>query len=190
MALDIVEIGHPVLRQIATEVPEADIQSTEVQHFIDELIDSCRQANGAGIAANQVNNTWRIFMVEVGNNPRYPYKPVWPLTVLINPRISLLSDERFNNFEGCLSIPNLRGVVPRCPHLRVQGFDRNGAAVDFEVKGITAGTFQHELDHLDGVLFPDRIVDTTTLCTWSEFQLRYEADFRATVQQVVEQYGS
>ena len=190
MALNIIEIGHPVLRQVAEQLPVNDIQSAEVQHFIDELIDSCRTANGAGIAAPQVANTWRIFMVEIGNNPRYPYKPAYPLTVMINPTITFLSDERFNNFEGCLSIPNLRGVVPRCPHVRIEGFDREGNALDFEVKGITAGTFQHEQDHLDGILFPDRIEDMKTLCTWAEFKARYEEGFRQTVSEVVEKYGS
>jgi peptide deformylase len=190
MALDIIEIGHPTLREVAKEIPVDEIKNADVQHFIDELIDSCRTANGAGIAAPQVDNTWRMFMVEVGNNPRYPYKPSYPLTVMINPTITFLSDERFNNFEGCLSIPNLRGVVPRCPHVRVQGYDRTGDALDFEVRGISAGTFQHEQDHLDGILFPDRVEDTKTLCTWGEFKARYEDGFRQTVEDVVARWGS
>jgi len=84
--------------------------------FIDQLIQAKRDANGAGIAANQVARPWRIYVVEVGDNPRYPYKPSYPLTVMINPRITFLSEARFNNYEGCLSIPNLRGLVSRCPH--------------------------------------------------------------------------
>ena len=190
MAIDIVEIGHPVLREIATAVSPELLASAEVQQFIDELIDTKRVANGAGIAANQVDNTWRIFVVEVASNPRYPYKPEYPLTVMVNPEITFESDERFDNFEGCLSIPNLRGVVSRCPEIRVRGLDRHGEALDFEVKGISAGTFQHELDHLDGILFPDRVEDTRTLCTWNEFSTRYEDAFKLQVERIVSRYGS
>lgn len=190
MPLDIVEIGHPVLREIATDVPLADIQSSPVQTFIDELIATKRAANGAGIAANQVDNTWRIYVVEVGDNPRYPYKPNYPLTVMINPVITMLSTTRFLNYEGCLSIPNLRGAVNRCPEIRVQGYDRDGSKLDFEVRGISAGTFQHEQDHLDGVLFTDKLADPHSLCTWNEFQQRHEEQFSKAVQEIVAEYGS
>lgn len=190
MAFEIIEIGHPVLREVATELSLSQLARPEVQHFIDELVATKRDANGAGIAANQVANTWRIFVVEVGSNPRYPYKPEYPLTVMVNPTITFQSEKRFDNYEGCLSIPNLRGVVPRCPEVLVQGLDRNGNAVKFEVKGIAAGTFQHELDHLDGILFPDRVEDTKTFCTWNEFTARYEADFKQKVKQIVAEYGS
>lgn len=190
MALDIIEIGHPVLREMATEVPIDELQSDKMQHFIDELIDTKRQANGAGIAANQVASARRIYVVEVVDNPRYPYKPEYPLTVMVNPVIEFQSDERFDNFEGCLSIPNLRGVVKRCPEIKVSGLDRHGEKLDFEIKGITAGTFQHEQDHLDGILFPDKVEDTTTLCTWNEFSERYEEGFRDHVANIVKRYGS
>lgn len=188
--LKIIDIGHPTLREVATEVPLEQIKSAEVQQFVDDLIATKRAANGAGIAANQVDNTWRIFVVEVGNNPRYPYKPEYPLTVMINPKITFLSEERFKNYEGCLSIPNLRGVVDRCPVVRVQGYNREAEAVDFEVRGISAGTFQHEDDHLNGVLFTDKLADSRSLCTWEEFSLRYEDDFKQAVKQVVGKYGS
>ncbi len=190
MALDIIEIGHPVLREIATEVSIDELKTDEMQQFIDDLIDTKRQANGAGIAANQVASARRIYVVEVANNPRYPYKPEYPLTVMVNPSIEFQSQERFDNFEGCLSIPNLRGVVKRCPEIKVTGLDRFAEKVEFEIKGITAGTFQHEQDHLDGVLFPDKVEDTTTLCTWSEFTERYEEGFREHVSNIVKRYGS
>lgn len=190
MALEIVEIGHPLLREVATELSLKQLASSQVQQFIDELIDTKRAANGAGIAANQVANTCRIFVVEVANNPRYPYKPEYPLTVMVNPIITFQSEKRFDNNEGCLSIPNLRGVVQRCPEILVEGFDRHGNTVEFEVKGITAGTFQHELDHLDGILFPDRVEDPKTYCTWSEFTARYEESFKQHVKQIVAEYGS
>lgn len=189
MQLTITQIGHPILRQRAREITQEELASSETQQLIDDMIETKRAANGAGIAANQVNDLRRIFVVENLNNPRYPYKPDYPLTVMVNPMIEFLTEDRFNNFEGCLSIPNLRGVVPRCPVIRVAGWDRNGQEVEFQVAGISAGTFQHELDHLDGVLFVDRVEDTKTLCTWEEFSLRFEEYFRLEVQKIVDQYG-
>ncbi len=189
-ALKIIDIGHPTLREVATEVPVADIKTAPVQEFIDALIQTKRDANGAGIAANQVDNTWRIFVVEVANNPRYPYKPEYPLTVMINPQVTYLTEDRFENFEGCLSIPNLRGVVHRCPIIKVTGYNRDAEPVEFEVRGITAGTFQHEADHLNGVLFTDRLIDPRTLCTWGEFNERYEESFKKMVVEVESTYNS
>ena len=187
--LDIIDIGHPTLREIAEEVPVDQIKSAAVQEFIDSLIETKRAANGAGIAANQVDNTWRIFVVEVMNNPRYPYKPEYPLTVMINPEITFLTEDRFENFEGCLSIPNLRGVVHRCPVVKVSGYNRDAEPVEFEVRGISAGTFQHEADHLNGVLFTDRLSDPRNLCTWDEFNKRYEELFKKLVQEVESTYN-
>ena len=187
--LDIIDIGHPTLREIAEEVPVDQIKSAAVQEFIDSLIETKRAANGAGIAANQVDNTWRIFVVEVMNNPRYPYKPEYPLTVMINPEITFLTEDRFENFEGCLSIPNLRGVVHRCPVVKVSGYNRDAEPVEFKVRGISAGTFQHEADHLNGVLFTDRLSDPRNLCTWDEFNKRYEESFKKLVQEVESTYN-
>jgi len=188
--LDIIEIGHPTLREVATEVPVDDIKSAPVQEFIDSLIETKREANGAGIAANQVDNTWRIFVVEVASNPRYPYKPEYPLCVMINPEITYLTEDRYESFEGCLSIPNLRGVVHRCPVVKVTGYNRDAESVEFEVKGISAATFQHEADHLNGVLFTDRIIDPRMLCTWGEFNKRYEESFKQVVREVEATYNS
>lgn len=190
MALEIIEIGHPVLREVAASVSIEELKSKEIQTFIDELIDTRTQANGAGIAANQVALAKRIFVVEIRDNPRYPYKPEYPLTVMVNPQVEFLTDERYPSFEGCLSIPNLRGEVSRCPVVKATGLDRHGEKLEFEVRGITAGTFQHELDHLDGILFPDKVEDTRTLCTWNEFSERYEDGFRRTVERVESQYSS
>lgn len=189
MILPIAEIGHPVLRKRAREISRQELASSEIQTLIDDMIDTKRAANGAGIAANQVNDLRRVFVVEVAPNARYPYKPEYPLTVIVNPRVELLTEARFASYEGCLSIPNLRGVVLRCPRVRVTGWDRQGNEVDFQVNGISAGTFQHELDHLDGILFPDRVIDTRTFCTWNEFKLRQEENFKAEVQKVINEYG-
>lgn len=190
MKLKIAQIGNPILRQVASEIEIENIASKEVQTFIDNLIETMRFANGAGLAATQVSVLWRIFVIEVKDNPRYPYKPNIPMTVLINPKIQFLTEERFENYEGCLSIPNLRGVVERCPEINIKGYDRTGNSVEFIVKGITAGTFQHEYDHLEGILFVDKVRDATSLCSWDEFHHRYEDGFRRTVKHIVAQYGS
>ena len=188
--LKIAHVGNPILRQRAREVTREELRSIEMQRFIDDLVETMRDANGAGLAAIQVHNPIRICAIEVADNPRYPYKPNVPLTILVNPVLTPLSEERFDNFEGCLSVPDMRGVAPRFAELRVQAWDRNGETIDREVRGVTAGTFQHEVDHLDGKLFLDRVVDTTTLCTWKEFSRHYEPKFREHVLALVKRWGS
>ncbi len=188
MVLDITQIGNPVLRESCREVLREELQTREMRQFIDDLIATKRRANGAGIAAPQVGRALRIFVVEVKDNPRYPYKPEADLTVCVNPEIEFLTEERYLNYEGCLSIPDLRGKVPRCPHIRVKALDRYGEPFEMEVKGITAGTFQHEDDHLNGILFPDRS-DPKTFSTWNEFAKRYEADVEEDVKAIVAQWG-
>ncbi len=188
--LKIATIGHPVLREVAKPVARAELASPETQRFIDDLVETMFDANGAGIAANQVFRPIRIAVICVKDNPRYPYKPNFPLTVLVNPEITFTTDDTFMNYEGCLSVPNLRGEVPRRAGVRVRALDRNGNDLDFEVKGLTAGTFQHELDHLDGKLFVDRVTDTRTLATWADFERYHLKDFAARARALVEKYGS
>ncbi|MEZ4448220.1 MAG: peptide deformylase [Nannocystaceae bacterium] len=188
--LKVAQIGHPVLREVARPVTADELRSAEIQRFIDDLIDTMHDAAGAGLAANQVHRPIRICVMEVKDNPRYPYKPNIPLTVLVNPVLTPISEERFENYEGCLSVPDLRGKVWRSAELRVQALDRRGEAIDAVVRGITAGTYQHECDHLDGKLFVDRVHDPRTLCTWKEFGRHYEADFRESVRAIVARYGS
>ena len=161
-----------------------------MQQLVSDMVDTMRDASGAGIAANQVYESVRICVIEVDKNPRYPYKPDWPLTVLVNPRVEAATDETFLNFEGCLSVPNLRGQVPRFTVVRVRAWDRQGQDVDFEVKGLTAGTFQHEVDHLDGKLFVDRVADTRTLCTWAEYDRFHREEFVARAKALVARFGS
>jgi peptide deformylase len=183
---DILQIGHPVLREEAQPVDPA-----EVQPLIDDLIDTMRAANGAGLAASQIGEPAQVCVIEVGpGNLRYPYKPEIPLTVLINPVIGAISAETFANYEGCLSVPDLRGVVDRFVEIRVQALGRDGETIDTVVRGLSAGTFQHETDHLHGTLFIDRVTDTRTLCTWSEFHERYEATFVDRVRGLVDRFGS
>ncbi|MCS6798417.1 MAG: peptide deformylase [Myxococcota bacterium] len=188
--LKIAHIGHPVLRERAREVGLEELRSPEMQRFIDDLVETMRDASGAGLAANQVHRPVRICAIEVESNPRYPYKPRIPLTILVNPVLEPLTDETFDNFEGCLSVPNLRGLVPRHARLRVRALDRHGAPLDFEVAGISAGTFQHECDHLDGILFVDRVRDTRSLCTWAEFDRFHRERFVERVREIVARYGS
>ena len=186
----IASIGHPVLRERARELSPDELASAQSQALIDDLIETMRDANGAGLAAIQVHEPVRICVIEVRDNPRYPYKPNIPLTVLVNPRVEPLTDERFDNFEGCLSVPNLRGRVPRATRVRVRGWDRHGADIDIEVAGVSAGTYQHEVDHLDGVVFLDRVVDSKSLCTWTEFERYHKAAFVEEVRALVARYGS
>jgi peptide deformylase len=147
-------------------------------------------AAGAGIAANQIYEPIRICVIEVKDNPRYPYKPNYPLTVLVNPVVTIATDERFDNFEGCLSVPNLRGVVQRAPIVNVTAWNRKGEEIAFEVRGLTAGTFQHEVDHLDGKLFVDRVLDTTTLTTWADFERFHKDAFVVKAKAIVLKWGS
>jgi peptide deformylase len=185
----IATIGHPALREPARMVAREELATAPVQRLIDDLVDTMRDANGAGIAANQVHEPLRICVIEIANNPRYPYKPNWPLTVLVNPRTDAITDETFLNNEGCLSVPNLRGEVPRFACVRVRAWDRSGEEVDFEIRGLTAGTFQHELDHLDGKLFVDRVIDTRTLCTWADFDRFHKEAFVARAKALVARFG-
>jgi peptide deformylase len=187
---EIATVGHPVLRVPTRPVPPAELASPQVQSLIDDMIDTMRAANGAGIAANQVHESLRITVIEVGRNPRYPYKPPIPLTVVVNPVIEPLDDELVEINEGCLSVPNLRGNVMRHVTVRVQYLDRDGVAHDEVKRGLTAGTFQHELDHLDGVLFLDRVTDPTTFTTWEQFERFHRAAFVERITDFVARVGS
>src|SRR5258706_8902697 len=126
----IAQIGHPVLRQVAREVTREELLSPATQAFIDDLVETMRDADGAGLAAIQAHEPIRICAIEVRNNPRYPYKPHIPLTILVNPVLTPVEEELFDNYEGCLSVPNLRGVVKRNVHIRCQAWDRLGHPID------------------------------------------------------------
>ncbi|MTA14311.1 MAG: peptide deformylase [Actinobacteria bacterium] len=187
---DIVTVGHPVLRERAREVTPEELATAEVQQLIDDLIDTMHAANGAGIAANQIGVPLRITTIEVNQNPRYPYKPPIPLTVVVNPVIEFLDDELVEINEGCLSVPNLRGNVMRHVNIRVRYLDRDGVAHDAVKRGLTAGTFQHECDHLDGKLFLDRVTDPTTFTTWEQFERFHRDAFVERITEFVRRVGS
>lgn len=186
----IATIGHPVLREPARALTRDELLGPETQGLIDDLIETMRDANGAGLAAPQVYVSLAVCVLEVKQNPRYPYKPDIPLTVLVNPEIEILSDDRFDNYEGCLSVPNLRGVVSRATEIRVRAMDRDGAVIDRVVRGLTAGTYQHEVDHLLGKVFLDRVTDTRTLSTWTDFERFHMAPFVERAKALVARYGA
>jgi peptide deformylase len=184
-------IGDPVLRRPAGAVDPRALAGDRVQTLVDDLIETMRDAGGAGLAATQIGEPLRICVIEVRpGNVRYPYKPPIPLTVLVNPTVEPLGAETFANYEGCLSIPGLRGVVERFVVVRVTGSDRHGRPVDTVVRGLSAGTFQHETDHLQGRLFVDRVTDTTTLSTWDEFRRHHQDAFSARARALVDRFGS
>jgi len=182
-------IGDPVLRTRAGEIDTRELAQPDTQQTIDDMIDTMRHANGAGIAANQVSVLKRIAVVEVGDNPRYPYKPRIPLTVLVNPVIEVVGRETVVVNEGCLSVP-LRGDVARHVHIRLRYLDRHGGAHEELLHGLTAATMQHECDHLDGRLFVDRVTDPQTLATWPEFNRHQRDAFVARITEFVERVGS
>ena len=176
--LPIAMVGDPVLRQPAAEIDPAELATPELQRFIDDMIETKRAAGGAGLAANQVSRPVRIAVVEVDEHThaRYPYKPLVPLTVMVNPWLEPLSDERLLINEGCLSVPDLRGDVERLVAVRMHYLDRNGEEEEADAHGLTAGTFQHELDHLDGTLFLDR-ADPRSFSTWEQFERHGKREF-------------
>ena len=187
---EILQLGDPFLRQPAEAVADHEFGTPELESLVADLIDTMRAANGAGIAAPQIGVGKKVCVIEVGDNPRYPYKPNIPLTVLFNPEIELLTDERFDNYEGCLSVPNIRGVVPRATRIRLKARDRSGAGYERVIEGLTAGTFQHECDHLEGKLFVDHVSDSSTFCTWENFARYEQAAFTKRVEALVEKYKS
>jgi len=189
--LKITKVGDPVLRQRCRELSLEELRSPEIQQLIDDMIETTRAAGGAGIAANQVGETVRIAVAEVRpNHPRYPYKPPIPLTVFVNPVIEPLDDETVEINEGCLSIPDLRGTVDRYLNVRVRYLDRDGTEHDEIKRGLTAGTFQHEVDHLDGILLLDRVRDPKTFTTWDEFNRHHRDAFVAHAEAIVARVGS
>lgn len=186
----IATIGHPVLRTRAREIGRDELASPAMQTFLDDLVETMRDANGAGLAANQIHAPIRVCAIEQKRNPRYPEKPDFPLTILVNPVIEPLSDATFLNYEGCLSVPDLRGEAERFLEIRVRAWDRAGAPWVQEIRGLTAGTFQHEIDHLDGKLFVDRVKDTRSLCTWKEFERWHREGFVERAKDLVARWGA
>ena len=181
---EVLELGDPRLRQVSQDVPESAFGAAELAILIDDLIETMRQRNGAGIAAPQIGVLQRVCVIEVNDNPRYPYKPSIPLTVLINPQITLLGDEKISVIEGCLSVPNLRGRLTRSARVMVQARGPDGGALTLHAEGLTAATLQHEIDHLDGRLFVDGVSDSESLCSWASYARYHAQSFAAEAAQI------
>ena len=155
---EILKMGDPRLLRTAQQVKAFD--TPELHALVEDLLDTLRAVNGAGLAAPQIGVDLQVVIFGSGAvNPRYPQAPVVPPTVLINPTLTPLSEEMEEGWEGCLSVPGLRGVVPRHAHVRYQGWDAKGATIDRTVSGFHARVVQHECDHLFGKLYPMRITD-------------------------------
>ncbi len=168
--LKVARMGHPILREVAKEVPRDEIATPGFQTFVDDMIETMREYDGAGLAAPQVHVSKRVVVMEIASNPRYPDAPSLPLSVLINPRITPLTERRVQIVEGCLSVPDIRGVVPRCAEIEFEALDRNGEPVRQRFEDFSAAVVQHECDHLDGILYLDRVVDTRSLSFLREFE--------------------
>ena len=167
--LKVARLGHPVLRRVAEPVSETELRWDTTAQFITDMVETMREYDGVGLAADQVHVSKQIAVLEVADNPRYPEKPTVPLTVLINPMITPLSEELEEDWEGCLSIPDMRGKVPRYKSIKVQTLDPTGAAFEFVAAGFHARVIQHEWDHLHGKVYLDRMSDLSTLSFLTEF---------------------
>ncbi len=159
MIREVLKMGDERLLAIAKPVEK--FNTTELQGLLADMHETMEHLNGAGLAAPQIGVSLRVVVFGVKNNPRYPQAEEVPYTVVINPVIEPLSDEMEEAWEGCLSVPGLRGIVPRYSRLRYRGFDASGAAIDRVVEAFHARVVQHECDHLDGILYPMRVRDFT-----------------------------
>ena len=154
---DILKMGDPRLLRIAKPVEQFD--TPEMRELIADMFETMKHANGAGLAAPQIGVGQRVVIFGVTSNPRYPDAEEVPFTVLVNPQITLLTREVEEGWEGCLSVPGMRGVVPRYTQLRYTGSDEEGNPIDRVADGFHARVVQHECDHLDGILYPQRMTD-------------------------------
>src|SRR5262245_60736379 len=168
--LKVARLGHPVLRKVAERVDPALLRTAAVQRLIDDMVETMREYDGAGLAATQVHTLKQIAVIEVLGNPRYPDAPAVPLMVLVNPVVTPLTDEMEDGWEGCLSVPDMRGIVPRYTAVRLQYLDREGTRQVVDAKDFFARVAQHETDHLNGHVYLDRMRDLSTLSHIAEWQ--------------------
>ena len=172
----IIRMGHPTLRKQARALTRRELGSAETARLLTDMIDTLEDAGGIGLAAPQIDESVRLAIIRLEGGPsRYGDIPTMPLTVFANPSIEVLDPARAGFWEGCLSVPGLRGYVERPQHVRVTYQDLRGARHVLELKGFLATVFQHEFDHLDGVLYVDRLTDPAKLVFEEEF-VRYLAD--------------
>jgi peptide deformylase len=166
----IIRMGHPTLRQVAREVTEQEIGSDPLQRLIEDMVDTLHDYGGIGLAAPQINEPLRLAIIEIPAGPsRYGDLAELGLSVFVNPDIQIIDPARAGYWEGCLSVPGLRGFVERPQHIKVTASNQHGEPVELELSGFSATVFQHEFDHLDGKLYLDRMTDTTKLAFEEEF---------------------
>jgi peptide deformylase len=168
--LKIAKLGNPVLRQVAKPVDLNDLAGSAVQTFIDDMIETMHHEGGVGLAAPQVNRSIQIVVLEYAENERYPDEVSIPLTVLVNPVLSDYSQETKEGWESCLSLVDFRGLVPRSTTVTLNAYDRQGKKIQKTVSDFEAVVLQHELDHLKGFVFLDRMKDMTQLSYQEEFE--------------------
>jgi peptide deformylase len=167
----IIRMGHPTLRRVAQPLDESEIGSDAVHRLVVDMIDTLHDYGGIGLAAPQVNEPFRLAIVELPGGPsRYGELPELPLTVFVNPKIEIIDAASAGYWEGCLSVPGLRGYVERPQHVVVKALNLAGDPIEMELKGFPATVFQHEFDHLDGKLYVDHIADPTLLVFEEEFE--------------------
>jgi peptide deformylase len=154
---EVLRMGDPRLLRVSRPVEK--FSTPELRELVQDMTDTMRHLNGAGLAAPQIGVDLQAVIFEVESNPRYPDAGKVPFTVLVNPVLTPLTDQLEEGWEGCLSVPGMRGLVPRCARLRYQGFDANGEPIDRTVDGFHARVVQHEVDHLHGILYPMRVPD-------------------------------
>jgi peptide deformylase len=170
MILKVARLGFPSVRATAQPVAAAEIKSRDFQKLIDDMIETMYEYHGVGLAAPQVHLPLQLAVLEVQSHPRYPDMPSVPLTVLINPEVSAVGEEKVEEWEGCLSVPDLRGMVPRFKEVRVRAIGRNGEALDFVARDFHARVVQHETDHLKGEVYLDRMPNLRQLGFLDEWQ--------------------
>jgi len=156
---EVLRMGHPVLRERAKPVEK--LATAELRALVEDMKETMEAKNGAGLAAPQIGVSQRVVIFGVEHNPRYPDAEPVPFTILVNPKLVMLSREVEEDWEGCLSVPGMRGIVPRYVKLRYTGFDPEGNPIDCVAEGFHARVVQHECDHLDGILYPQRMTDMT-----------------------------
>ena len=157
---EVLRMGHPVLRERAQ--PVENLSTPELRALVEDMKETMKAKSGAGLAAPQIGVSQRVVIFGVESNPRYPDAEPVPFTVLVNPKIVMLSRDVDEDWEGCLSVPGMRGVVPRYTKLRYSGFDEEGNPIERIAEGFHARVVQHECDHLDGILYPQRMTDMRT----------------------------
>lgn len=181
--LDIAQLGNPQLRQVS--IPIYNTQEEWVQTLIDQLIATLQASNGVGLAAPQVGQSYRLLIVASHPNARYPKAPLMEPTAMINPRVLSVSDDTQKDWEGCLSVPGVRGLVPRFQAVEVEYTSRDGKLQRKTLTDFVARIFQHEFDHLEGLVFLDRIESTQDLITDQEYLKRINARNQSALPQAI-----